>query len=180
MKGINKAIVDEYELYLSGLSIPDVTEKTGIPVSTLRHRFNKAGILRSRADGVRLAAKDGKLSHMKGKTREFTAEWKDNISKAKQELGRLQSVGVSVKPSGYSEITRGIHKGKSVHVVVAEIWLGRPLNSAECVHHIDGDKRNNQINNLAILTKSGHARLHRFEDKLAGIERERCENGTWC
>ena len=28
------------------------------------------------------------------------------------------------------------------------------------VHHIDGDKLNNDINNLAVMTRSAHSRLH--------------------
>lgn len=175
----NTSLADEYEMYLKGASIPEISGQTGIPLSTLRFRFKKAGILRSRADGVRNAASRGKLSHMKGKKRVFTDDWKQAISKARKELGKLTAAGVTIKSSGYAEITIGQHKGKKVHQVIAEIWMGRPLAEQECVHHIDGNKFNNDPDNLAIMTRSGHARLHRFEDKLANKHRERKENGTW-
>jgi hypothetical protein len=45
--------------------------------------------------------------------------------------------------------------------VIAEIALGRKLDSEEIVHHIDEDKHNNLIENLAILpSQEIHARVH--------------------
>lgn len=176
-RGINK--VCEFELYSSGKSIPECSEITGIPLSTLRFRFKKAGILRSRTEGVRIAAHNGKLSHLKGTTRVFTDEWKKRISESKLHAGLMNAESVSKKPSGYLEITRGKNKGKRVHVVVMETHLGRPLIDGEVVHHIDSDKTNNHIDNLALLTRSGHARLHRFEDQLSGKQRERNNHGQW-
>ena len=82
-RGVNKVICeDEFDLYLDGHSIPEVSEELGIPQSTLRFRYKKAGILRGRTEGVRLAASKGKLSHMLGAKREFSEEWKANIAKA--------------------------------------------------------------------------------------------------
>jgi hypothetical protein len=34
------------------------------------------------------------------------------------------------------------------------------------VHHIDGNKLNNKLNNLALLTVSAHGRLHCRERRL--------------
>lgn len=50
--------------------------------------------------------------------------------------------------------------GRHTHRIVAEQKLGRPLEPGEIVHHIDGDKRNNHPDNLAVMTQSEHARLH--------------------
>ena len=79
----------------------------------------------------------------------------------------------------YPRFTRGKYKGKFVHQVVMETWLGRPLVDGEAVHHIDGDKTNNDIDNLALMTLSGHARLHRFEDELAGKQLKRNSKGEF-
>lgn len=46
------------------------------------------------------------------------------------------------------------------HRLVMENHLGRKLTRSEEVHHIDGNKLNNAIANLLILSKSEHARLH--------------------
>lgn len=47
------------------------------------------------------------------------------------------------------------------HIIVAQIALGRSLNKGEIVHHIDEDKHNNNIDNLAILpSQKYHAEVH--------------------
>lgn len=171
-RGVNKVIlVDEFEMYLSGMSIPEVSRETGIALSTLRFRFKKRGILRSRADGVRAAAAKGRLgSGMRGRSRTFTESHKSAIRRARINWGESHAIGTTLKPSGYIEYTRGPHKGRSVHVVKMEDRLGRRLKEDEVVHHIDGDKSNNSESNLALCTRAGHTRLHRREDKLASTE----------
>lgn len=46
------------------------------------------------------------------------------------------------------------------HVLVAETALGRKLYRDERVHHVDGDKYNNSIGNLCVMTKADHHRCH--------------------
>lgn len=46
------------------------------------------------------------------------------------------------------------------HRIVMENSLGRILDKSEIVHHIDGNKRNNEITNLVVLGSSDHIRLH--------------------
>jgi hypothetical protein len=50
-----------------------------------------------------------------------------------------------------------------LHRVIVENNIGRLLSSDEVVHHIDGNKLNNSIENLEILLKSDHNRLHALE-----------------
>ena len=46
------------------------------------------------------------------------------------------------------------------HRYVMAEKLGRPLLPTEDVHHIDGDKTNNDPSNLEVLGRSEHSRLH--------------------
>ena len=175
---VNKVIlVDEY---VRGSSLTELATRHGVSVSTARYHILQAGVLRSRADGVRNAAKSGKLgSGLRGKSRTFTEQHCKAISTARKNWADENAVGFSVKPSGYREYTRGEHKGRSEHVVKMEQRLGRRLLPDEHVHHIDGDKLNNSDNNLALVTRSGHMRLHRLQDIMTNNERERAENGRF-
>lgn len=54
-----------------------------------------------------------------------------------------------------------IHNEKrDYHRHIAETVLGRKLNKDEAVHHKDGNKFNNELRNLEIMTLSKHARMH--------------------
>lgn len=159
MASVNKETLER--LYLSEmLSIPDLGQVLGITYSTARKLLFDFGIsIRSRSDGIRAAShKLGK--HLIGKKRVFSDEWKENIRKSKTRAAELTSKGVSDKTNGYSEFTRGENKGRCVHAVVMESSIGRRLLQDEVVHHVDGDKQNNDINNLELMSRSEHTRLH--------------------
>jgi hypothetical protein len=61
----------------------------------------------------------------------------------------------SVKSTTYRK-----RNGRHEHRVVAEEMLGRPLEAGEIVHHIDGNKHNNDPSNLQVMTQSDHLREH--------------------
>lgn len=46
------------------------------------------------------------------------------------------------------------------HILVAEKTIGRYLADNEVVHHINGRKWDNRPENLAVMTKSEHVKLH--------------------
>lgn len=50
--------------------------------------------------------------------------------------------------------------GRHEHRVVAERMLGRQLAKGEIVHHLDGNKRNNDPSNLVVMTQGEHMREH--------------------
>ncbi len=61
---------------------------------------------------------------------------------------------------GYKMVGKS-HNRKAEHRLVMERHLGRELSPNEIVHHIDGNKLNNDISNLVITTRSKHIEEHR-------------------
>jgi len=47
------------------------------------------------------------------------------------------------------------------HRVVVERYLGRYLDRKELVHHIDENKKNNEIENLRVMSPTDHNNLHK-------------------
>lgn len=63
---------------------------------------------------------------------------------------------------GYLQIKVGRRYVLEHRLVMSKaLGVGR-LPKGWDVHHLDGDKENNALENLALVTKEGHRRLHRF------------------
>lgn len=61
-----------------------------------------------------------------------------------------------------------IYKSRPLHRVVWEYHNGK-IPKGYDIHHIDGDKSNNQIENLQCLTRKEHRRLHVEMDRANGL-----------
>ena len=63
------------------------------------------------------------------------------------------------RTDGYIQITSGPYKGKLLHRLIYEEVYGS-IPKGYTIHHIDGDKTNNNPSNLMLLTKSNQHKLH--------------------
>ena len=61
----------------------------------------------------------------------------------------------------YKYVVRGdTLKNDVEHRVIMEHHIGRKLGFNEVVHHINGDRKDNRIENLEIMSRSEHSRMH--------------------
>ncbi len=70
--------------------------------------------------------------------------------------------GFFIGDNGMRQYKRVIVSGRQIdeHRLVMEQYLGRKLTRLEVVHHKDGNGRNNDIENLELMSLSSHSRLH--------------------
>jgi hypothetical protein len=149
-------------------STTQIATLTGVPASTVARKLAVAGVeLRSRADGIRLRGPDLSARRAGVVRPPFSQEWKDNIREGRLRWSEANAVGTRINTNGYVEYTVGPNKGRSVHDVMMEERIGRRLREDEIVHHVDEDKQHNDWDNLALMTRVAHARLHARERLLS-------------
>jgi hypothetical protein len=158
-------------------SITDIAKMYGYSLSTIRSRLLEHGLLRSINESLKIARLQGKFPSKRGiAIGPMSSATKKKLSLSQFANGERKAKGISLKPAGYFEITRGNNKGKLLHRVIMEQHLGRTLRHDEIVHHKDRNRENNDISNLQVMTKKQHSRHHGLENLTF---RKRKKNGQF-
>jgi hypothetical protein len=71
----------------------------------------------------------------------------------------LSALAINRKGGGHRVIEVN-HKTVYIHRYIMELYLGRKLDSNEVVHHINGEKDDNRLENLIIMDRKEHASYH--------------------
>lgn len=100
-------------------------------------------------------SKQGQLNPMFGKKEADHHNYIGDVADGKGYLMRL-------KPHWYTG-RKGCKHVFVHHIVICESLGLTEIPKGFCVHHIDGNKTNNELSNLALMTTVAHMRLHQLE-----------------
>ena len=129
------------EMYESGLCIPEIAKKFGCSKTLVRKRFFEFGIpIRSVSEAIKLGYKMGARKRMCGKN---------------HPLWRAERT----MQAGYVYIFPGIGKRIREHRYIWEQSNGK-IPSGCIIHHLNGIKTDNRIENLCMVTRANHSANH--------------------
>lgn len=76
--------------------------------------------------------------------------------------GRERVKGSTTITRGYRKVKVGVRDYRFEHRLVVEASIGRRLDRREEVHHINGDKLDNRLENLQVVSPTEHQAIHDF------------------
>ena len=111
-----------------------------------------------------------KVADLKGIGREFVRQLLNQVGvKMRGRRGNYKRGGKPTNGYGYVTQTQKLGNGKyytwQEHRLVMEFYLGRALGPDEVVHHKNGDRTDNRIDNLELMTWTRHKSMKRVKGR---------------
>jgi HNH endonuclease len=88
------------------------------------------------------------------------------INRSRMRVTNKGGYPYSQNPDSYT-VKNGRSRRKLAHIETMEQYLGRTLTELEYVHHINGDKLDSRIENLVIVSRSEHGKVHADLERVA-------------
>jgi len=112
---------------------------------------------------------DSSKEKIGGKSKEkFTSEFKEKVYRCKSRGNKKKAINGYILIKNYDHPNRNKHNDILEHILVMSLHLGRALLKGEVVHHINGDRIDNRIENLYLFSsRSEHMKAHTNLNKLA-------------
>jgi hypothetical protein len=163
-----KFIVEHYKT----MKIAEIAEKLGMTYSQVKNTARKLGVSKYKSVKWRPIEERTLIKYYPDYGAKFCADMLERsvsaVHKKAEQLGIGQNNSyIYYDKQGYAVDTSDRNNKRYIHRLVMEKMIGRPLRSDEIVHHIDGNKLNNDPSNLQIVTRAEHIRIHK-DDLLSG------------
>lgn len=145
-------------LRYSRLTLQQVADEVGTTLPVVRQIANLCMTtteLQIRKSVCYSRSKLGDKNPMTGKTGDAHHCYVGDVSDGK-------GYHMVLKPDWYTGRQGSKHVFKHQVVMCAALGLTE-LPAGYVVHHVDGNKQNNDLNNLALMTQGAHTRLHQRE-----------------
>lgn len=112
-----------------------------------------------------------KKAYSLGLRKEAEIEFKNRSEVRKREKGSNWKGGTRDTKHGYRQVLApGHHRADAAgyvmeHILAWELATGVPVPKNCCIHHINGNKRDNRIQNLCMMDFGAHTTLHNVKRK---------------